>query len=219
MDWMAWDDTLETGHARMDADHRKLAELFDLLRDAVEHGGADKASCAALIDEIIGHAKTHFEREQRLMAQHRYPKAEQHAAEHAMLIRQALDYRESFDVDSAAAKSTLLRFADVWLAFHILFSDKELAAFFSTRNGAASLGADHFLSRPRSPDVCDRCLLPVPCPEQMWKASHTSAKCSQRRFCAAGSAWEASCGSPAPGGSASHARPRVVPPSGSDAAP
>ncbi len=136
MDWIAWDDTLETGHARMDADHRKLAELFDLLRAAVEHGRG-KASCAALIDDIIGHAKTHFEREQRLMAQYRYPKAEQHAAEHAMLIRQALDYRESFDVDSAAAKSTLLRFADVWLAFHILFSDKELAAFL----GAGEAGA------------------------------------------------------------------------------
>ena len=36
--WIAWDDTLETGHARMDADHRKRAELFGLLRDAAEHG-------------------------------------------------------------------------------------------------------------------------------------------------------------------------------------
>ncbi len=134
MNWIAWDDTLETGHARMDAEHSKLAELFDLLRDAVERG-AGMASCAAIIDDIIGHAKTHFELEQRLMAQHRYPKAEQHAAEHAMLIRQALDYRKSFDADSAAAKSTLMHFADVWLAFHILFSDKELAAFLDAKRG------------------------------------------------------------------------------------
>ena len=44
-------------------------------------------------------------------------------------IRQALDYRESFDVDSAATRATLMRFPEVWLAYHILFSDKELAAF------------------------------------------------------------------------------------------
>ena len=69
------------------------------------------------------------------MAQHRYPKAEQHAAEHAMLIRQALDYRKSFDADPAAAKSSLTHFADVWLAFHILFSDKELAAFLDAKQG------------------------------------------------------------------------------------
>ena len=137
MDWIEWDDTLETGHAGMDSDHRELAELFGLLRDAVERG-AGKASCAALIDDIIGHAKTHFEREQRLMAQHRYPKAEQHAAEHAMLIRQALDYRKSFDADPDAARSTLLRFADVWLAFHILFSDKELAAFLRAGEAGAA---------------------------------------------------------------------------------
>ena len=128
MDWIAWDDTLETGDARMDADHKELAELFNLLRDAAD-GGKGRAACAAILDDIIRHAKAHFELEQRLMAQQRYPKAEQHAAEHAMLIKQALDYRQNFDVDSAASRSALMRFPEVWLAFHILFSDKELAAF------------------------------------------------------------------------------------------
>jgi hemerythrin-like metal-binding protein len=128
MDWIAWDDTLDTGHARMDAEHKEQAQLFNRLRDAVE-GNEGKAACAKVLDGIIGHAKTHFEMEQRLMAQHRYPKAEHHAAEHAMLIHQALDYRESFDVDSAATRATLMRFPEVWLAYHILFSDKELAAF------------------------------------------------------------------------------------------
>ena len=132
MDWITWDDSLDTGHARMDADHKELAELFNLLRDTVD-SGKGKAACAAVLDDIIGHAQTHFELEQRLMTQQRYPKAEQHAAEHAMLIRQALDYRQSFDVDSAASRSALMRFPEVWLAFHILFSDKELAAFLASK--------------------------------------------------------------------------------------
>lgn len=128
MDWIAWDHSLETGHARMDADHKELVELFKLLRDAVD-SGKGRTACAAILDDIIRHAKAHFELEQRLMTQQRYPKTEQHAAEHAMLISQALDYRQSFDVDSAASRSALMRFPEVWLAFHILFSDKELAAF------------------------------------------------------------------------------------------
>ena len=132
MDWIAWDHTLETGDARMDADHKELAELFNLLRDAAD-GGKGRTACAGVLDDIIGHAKAHFELEQRLMAQRGYPKTEQHAAEHAMLIRQALDYRQSFDVDSAASRSALMRFAEVWLAFHILFSDKELAAFLASK--------------------------------------------------------------------------------------
>lgn len=128
MDSIAWDDTLETGHPGIDADHKELAALFNLLGDAAESGNA-KAACAKLLDDIIGHAKTHFELEQRLMARHRYPKTEQHVAEHAMLISQALDYKRNFDVGSAASRSKLMRFAEVWMAFHILFSDKDLAAF------------------------------------------------------------------------------------------
>jgi len=128
MDWVPWDDTLDTGHAEMDADHKQLAGLFNRLRDAIDGGNA-KASCAEVLDDIIRHTRAHFELEQRLMIQHQYPKAEQHAAEHAMLIRQAQDYRNSFDTESDASRSAQIRFADVWLAFHILFSDNELAAF------------------------------------------------------------------------------------------
>jgi len=135
MDWIVWDHDLETGNARMDADHREMATMFNRLRDVVE-SGAERAACAQVLDDIIGHAKAHFEMEQRLMTQHRYPKADQHAAEHAMLIRQVHDFRENFEVDTAASKSTLMQFPEVWLGYHILFSDKELAAFLAHDQGA-----------------------------------------------------------------------------------
>jgi hemerythrin-like metal-binding protein len=135
MDWIVWDDTVNTGHTGMDADHRELAGLFARLRDAVD-SGAGKAACAKVLDAVIGHAQAHFDMEQRLMVRHRYPKTELHAAEHAMLIRQALDFRKRFDIDSAASTSALMNFADVWLAFHVLFSDKEMAAFLAHDPGA-----------------------------------------------------------------------------------
>lgn len=134
MEWIAWDDALETGNPRMDAEHKELVRLFGRLRDAVE-GGEGKAACAMVLDGLIDHAKAHFEQEQQLMAQYRYPKSEPHTAEHAMLIRQALGYRENFDVDAAASRSALMRFPEVWLAYHILFSDKELAAFLARERG------------------------------------------------------------------------------------
>ena len=134
MDWIAWDETLDTGHARKDAEHQEQAQLINRLRNAVE-SGEGKAACAKALNGIIDHAKTHFELEQRLMTQHQYPKLEQHAAEHAMLIRQALDHRQSFDVDTAAGRSALMQFPEIWLAYHILFSDKELAAFLARACG------------------------------------------------------------------------------------
>ena len=109
MDWIAWDDSLDTGHTRMDAEHKQLAQLFNRLRDAVD-GGEGKAACAEVLDGIIGHAQAHFELEQQMMARHAYPKATQHAAEHAMLLRQARDYRDSFDVNTAAARAAAMEF-------------------------------------------------------------------------------------------------------------
>jgi hemerythrin len=128
MDWISWDHTLRTGHAKMDADHKALADLFNLLPRAVEQGkGRD--FCAKVLDDIIQHATVHFELEQQLMAQHHYPKAVQHTGEHAMLLEQALQYKASFDIDSSESRLALARFPDVWLGFHILFSDKDLANF------------------------------------------------------------------------------------------
>lgn len=128
MDWISWDQTLRTGHARMDADHEALAELFNLLPRAVEQGkGRDY--CAIVLDDIIQHATMHFDLERQLMVQHHYPKTVQHTAEHAMLLEQALHYKAGFDIDSSESRIALAQFPDVWLGFHILFSDKELAKF------------------------------------------------------------------------------------------
>jgi len=128
MDWIAWDNTLKTGHARMDADHSALAGLFNLLADAVDKRKG-KEVCGGVLDDIIRHAQAHFELEEKLMAEHRYPKSDQHKAEHAMLIGQALRYRATFAADAVESPIAVAHFPEVWLAFHILFSDKELADF------------------------------------------------------------------------------------------
>ncbi|MBE0612287.1 MAG: bacteriohemerythrin [Burkholderiales bacterium] len=131
MNWIAWDDTLDTGHASMDTDHEELARLFDELRVCVESGGG-KTSCIKQLDAIIAHTQAHFDRERELMAKFAYPKADPHEAEHAMLTRQALELRASVERDFIASQTTLAAFPDAWLAFHILFSDKELAAFLAS---------------------------------------------------------------------------------------
>ena len=128
MDWIPWDNTLKTGHARMDADHNGLAELFNLLADAVEKRKG-KDFYDSVLDNIIQHAQTHFDLEQRLMAEYHYPKSEQHKAEHAMLISQARNYRGAFDADDTVPPVAVAHFPEVWLVFHILFSDKPLADF------------------------------------------------------------------------------------------
>ena len=128
MNWVPWDDTLRTGHAGMDADHGRLTELFNLLAGTVEQDQGTDA-CARLLDDIVEHTRAHFAQEEELMAQYHYPEREQHIAEHAMLIDQALGYRATFEADRAASPVAVSAFPEVWLAYHILFTDKHLADF------------------------------------------------------------------------------------------
>jgi hemerythrin-like metal-binding protein len=132
MDSIPWYEALETRHDAMDDDHRRLVELLNQLADRISkrrgHG-----PCMSLLEEIIGHTKSHFALEQQLMADYRYPRMSRHAAEHAMLVKQAEDFRATFDPDAPGALTQLMHFAEVWLSFHILFSDKELAQFLAAR--------------------------------------------------------------------------------------
>lgn len=128
MTWIVWDSTLETGQAQMDEDHHELARLFDLLCAAVAQR-REREYCSTVLEQIIEHAAAHFESEEELMTGRDYPKTGQHIAEHAMLLAQAIEYRAAFDAGIAEPNIALADFPDVWLAFHILFSDKDLARF------------------------------------------------------------------------------------------
>lgn len=128
MDWIPWNELLKTGEPAMDADHAELAELFNALGRAVKNR-LDTDACVSALDEIIRHTKAHFEAEDRLMAEHRYPKAEQHRAEHASLLKQALTYRAKVASGGAGMYIALVHFPEDWMARHLRTADKQLADF------------------------------------------------------------------------------------------
>lgn len=131
MDWIPWNDLLKTGQPEMDADHAKLAELFNALGRAVKNR-KDIDVCVSLLDDIVRHTKTHFEHEDQLMAERRYPKAEQHRAEHSVLLRQALAYRAKVTGGAAGTYIPLIYFPEDWLTRHIRTADRLLADFLAT---------------------------------------------------------------------------------------
>jgi len=131
MNTLAFYEEVGTGNAMMDVDHKNLVDLFNLLANGIEdHMGRD--FCRNIIEEIDRTTKAHFAKEQRLMAEVHYPMASQHAGEHAMLLGQLHDFMAEFVVDSSEARMALVRFAEVWLDFHILFSDKKFAEFLAS---------------------------------------------------------------------------------------
>jgi hemerythrin len=130
MEWIHWDNVLATGHVILDTDHEHLVALFNQLAASVKERKS-KDACVDLLDKIIQHAQVHFAFEEQLMADQDYPKADQHTAEHARLVKQAVRYMAKFEAANPGSHIPLIHFPEDWLTFHILSADKELAAFLS----------------------------------------------------------------------------------------
>jgi len=64
-----------------------------------------KAFCSNVLEQFVEHTTDHFGAEERLMDAYRYPKAEEHKAIHAMLIKDVLSSRRP----TMLAKPTNLR--------------------------------------------------------------------------------------------------------------
>ena len=130
MNWIHWNSALETGHTILDTDHEQLADLINGLTDSVKERRGE-AACLDLLDKIIRQAEVHFAFEEQLMAEQRYPKANQHIAEHTRLLKQATRFMEKFESDARESHIPLIHFPEDWLTTHIVTSDRELAAFLS----------------------------------------------------------------------------------------
>lgn len=132
---MTWDEKLATRHPGMASDHRRMVDLINRLGEAMTDGKGKFTHCA-IFDEIVRLTRTHFEMEDRLMAAHRYPKADEHRAEHASLLKKLLKHKQGVEEGDAEITASLLHFLDFWWTHHILTTDDEMAEFIVSASSA-----------------------------------------------------------------------------------
>jgi len=134
MVWIALEERQETGNIMIDGDHAKIVEIINQLATAITTHQS-KEVCGELLEQIIQSTKAHFARENRLMAELHYPKADLHNAEHTRLIGQSLDLKVWFDEASTESvmSVSLLHFLEDWWTRHIPTFDKELADFIAAQ--------------------------------------------------------------------------------------
>lgn len=133
---MVWDERLSTCHAGMAGDHRKVVKLINRLGESMADGRGKFARCA-IFDEIVRHTRMHFEMEERLMAEHGFPGAEGHRAEHASLLNKLLEHKQGVEEGGEDFSVTLLHFLDSWWSRHILTMDVYMAEFISAPSSGA----------------------------------------------------------------------------------
>ena len=125
---LVWDKTLSVDVPEIDADHRRLLELFNRLGHAVEDG-EPQATIEATLDELIGCTAWHFQHEERLMQKYGYPELEAHRAEHAGLIDSGKALQQKLRQSGTALSPQEIEFLEHWLTSHIYGADMALGAY------------------------------------------------------------------------------------------
>jgi hemerythrin-like metal-binding protein len=128
MSWITWSEKQATGHREMDHGHMQLVGLINQLAHGMENS-KPREFCSQTLDQLIEQIRIHFRAEEQLMDLHRYPKANEHRALHAMLARDVLAFKESYDSGQTSEFVTLLVILDSWLERDIIAADKALADF------------------------------------------------------------------------------------------
>lgn len=127
----------DTGFGPIDEEHRAISVVIHDALDAVR--ALDAQRLAASLEDAQRQVAAHFAHEERLMAEHAFPKAARHKEAH-----------DAFLLD-AAAKVGALRRAGLtddlrrwvtgrlpeWFRFHIMANDVELGRFLLARTAAA----------------------------------------------------------------------------------
>ncbi len=85
-------DSFRTGHAGIDADHEQLVEIINLVSDAISEG--ELMECKKLLSSFMQCARDHFEREEKILFETKFPGAVAHAAYHHNLLGRSDEVRQ-----------------------------------------------------------------------------------------------------------------------------
>jgi hemerythrin len=131
---MAWDNALNTGIEKIDAQHKALIEKVDEFLEACTHNEGQH-QLESMLNFLISYTERHFSDEMELQELSGYTNARAHKELHMDFVVDLTDLKEHVhnagicgDVINSA-KSLLLG----WLIDHISHEDMEFAKFYTRR--------------------------------------------------------------------------------------
>lgn len=124
------DHILSVGVDEIDDDHRKLVNLFNILRHSITEGAAPDY-LQAILEEMINCTVWHFSHEERLMLKYGYEDIAEHKTEHRELISSARELQQKILQEGGLVANEDIEFLEHWLTEHILTADMRLGAYLS----------------------------------------------------------------------------------------
>ena len=124
MEFLTWDEKWSVGISDIDAQHRRLFELFHSLCSLLDEGRI--GALGAVLDELEQYARTHFAAEEELMRAHRYPGLDLHRQAHREFNNHVLAFKRDLSSDRSIPITTGT-FLREWLIEHVIRDDQHFA--------------------------------------------------------------------------------------------
>lgn len=124
---------LLTGNDDIDEQHASLIAELALLKNVMGDGEPPpRTAILEFLQFLRNHFTTHFEMEERLMAEVAYPEWPTHAEEHKSFFDTFIHYKAKvqYGDDSGAAAVALVDVINAWVERHVKHSDARFAAYY-----------------------------------------------------------------------------------------
>lgn len=141
MAYFEWADDMVIDGGPIDADHRQLVDLVNLLHTATSEGRGVEV-IDGILKQAIDYTLSHLQREEALMASVHFPKLENHKLLHKRFADHLQGLKAKYDAGSITVASQLSAGLRDWLSLHIRRSDKELKDFLAAPTAKAARLAD-----------------------------------------------------------------------------
>jgi hemerythrin len=125
---LTWSNSFSVGIRKFDEQHHHLFDLLNKLHDAMKLGKSN-AVVGQILEELVRYTVTHFEAEEAMMGQHRYPMLSQHQKQHQELAAQVAGYEQKYRSNQIALGVPLMNFLQCWLTHHIVETDQQYSGY------------------------------------------------------------------------------------------
>jgi len=126
-DCLHWKAQYETGHDRIDFEHRVFLNIIRCI-DAEVRGNADRNRILRLLNELRAYARFHFISEENVMLDCCYPGVLGHAELHGRLLETLDSCIRGFEVEHGSA-DRLIAFLVDWFVDHTTTEDMKIVCF------------------------------------------------------------------------------------------
>lgn len=130
---LQWRQQLSVGNDLIDADHKYLIELINLITASLK--SKDSAALGFGIEKLSGYAQSHFSREEVLATAAGYPNVAKLNLSHKALIESLVSIRQEIGeqwTDVVGDRTAV--FLRGWIVNHVIKEDMLMKPYFSRRS-------------------------------------------------------------------------------------